>query len=172
MHSFIVIGRVHYKPEHFIFWSNFEFDQNIVIGTRAWSSLRATFLVPCLRLSHCNWIVSLGTRRWNSWLPTSKNIRYGWTRMRGYQYSGPTKGRQATYPFKFTNKRTERVSIFIKPHACHSASYLHFFGRRIETMGLELWPDDYHWDHCISFERDPLKNQSLYWQPWNGQTEI
>ena len=27
-----MIGRVHFKPEHFDFWSNFEFDWNIVSG--------------------------------------------------------------------------------------------------------------------------------------------
>ena len=33
--NFIVISRVHLKPEHFKFWSNFEFDRNIVSGTGA-----------------------------------------------------------------------------------------------------------------------------------------
>ena len=29
----VVIGRMHFKPEHWKFWSNFEFDRNIVSGT-------------------------------------------------------------------------------------------------------------------------------------------
>ena len=35
--NFFVIGRVHFKPEHCKFWSNFEFDRNIVSGTGAWA---------------------------------------------------------------------------------------------------------------------------------------
>ena len=31
------IGRGHFKPEHCKFWSNFEFDRNMVSGTGAWS---------------------------------------------------------------------------------------------------------------------------------------
>ena len=30
---------MHFKPEHGKFWSNFEFDRNIVSGTGAWSVL-------------------------------------------------------------------------------------------------------------------------------------
>ena len=29
------IGTIHFKPEHCIFWSNFEFDRNIISGTGA-----------------------------------------------------------------------------------------------------------------------------------------
>ena len=37
--NFDVIGSVHFKPEHGKFWSNFEFDRNIVSGTatRSWT---------------------------------------------------------------------------------------------------------------------------------------
>ena len=34
----VVIGSVHFKPEHCIFWSNFEFNRNIVSGTGAWQA--------------------------------------------------------------------------------------------------------------------------------------
>ena len=34
--NFIVVSTVHFKTEHCIFWSNFEFDRNIVIGMGAW----------------------------------------------------------------------------------------------------------------------------------------
>ena len=37
-HNFFVVGRVHFKPEHGKFWSNFEFDRNIVGGTGAWQA--------------------------------------------------------------------------------------------------------------------------------------
>ena len=33
--NFILIGIVHFTPEHYIFWSNFEFNRNIVSGTGA-----------------------------------------------------------------------------------------------------------------------------------------
>ena len=33
--NFVVIGRVNFKPEHCKFWSNFEFDRNIISGTGA-----------------------------------------------------------------------------------------------------------------------------------------
>ena len=33
--NFVVIDRVSFKPEHCKFWSNFEFDRNIVSGTGA-----------------------------------------------------------------------------------------------------------------------------------------
>ena len=33
--NFVVIGKVYFKPGHFKFWSNFEFDRNIVSGTGA-----------------------------------------------------------------------------------------------------------------------------------------
>ena len=33
--TFVVIGRVHFKTEHCKFWSNFEFDRNIVSGAGA-----------------------------------------------------------------------------------------------------------------------------------------
>ena len=36
-----LIGRVHFKPEHIKFWSNFKFDRNIVSGTGA----RPCFLI-------------------------------------------------------------------------------------------------------------------------------
>ena len=35
--NFVVIGKVHFKPEHCKIWSNFKFDRNIVSGTVAWS---------------------------------------------------------------------------------------------------------------------------------------
>ena len=34
--NFVVVGRIHFKLEHCKFWSNFEFDRNIVSGTGAW----------------------------------------------------------------------------------------------------------------------------------------
>ena len=37
--NFVVIGRGQFKPEHFIFWYNFEFDRNAVSGTGAWSGV-------------------------------------------------------------------------------------------------------------------------------------
>ena len=37
--NFIVVSRVHFKPEHFKFWSNFEFDRNIVCGMEAWCEI-------------------------------------------------------------------------------------------------------------------------------------
>ena len=36
MQNFVVIGRVHFKPEHYKIWSNFEFDRNIVSGMGTW----------------------------------------------------------------------------------------------------------------------------------------
>ena len=35
---FVVIGKVYFKPGHFKFWSNFQFDRNIISGTGARSS--------------------------------------------------------------------------------------------------------------------------------------
>ena len=37
MQNYVVVRKVRFKPEHYKFWSNFEFDGNIVSGTGAWS---------------------------------------------------------------------------------------------------------------------------------------
>ena len=46
--NFIVIGRVHFKPQHCKVWSNFEFHRNIISGTGARSgvALRSCNQVP------------------------------------------------------------------------------------------------------------------------------
>ena len=38
MQNFVVIGDVYFEREHSKFWSNFEFDRNIVSGTGAWTA--------------------------------------------------------------------------------------------------------------------------------------
>ena len=45
MQHFVAIGKVCFKPGHFKFWSNFEFDRNIVSGTGA-RSLKEHY-IPC-----------------------------------------------------------------------------------------------------------------------------
>ena len=35
--NFVVIGKAYFKLECYQFWSNFEFDRNIVNGTGAWT---------------------------------------------------------------------------------------------------------------------------------------
>ena len=42
VHNFVVIGKVHFKQEHCKFWSNLEFDRNIVRGTGAMSMIMPT----------------------------------------------------------------------------------------------------------------------------------
>ena len=55
----VVIRRVYVKPEYVKFWSNFEFDRNIVCGTGAWprhqGSTRATQLttISCGAQTRC-----------------------------------------------------------------------------------------------------------------------
>ena len=39
--NFVVMGGVHFKPEHFKYWSNFEFDRNVVNGTGVRSAVVA-----------------------------------------------------------------------------------------------------------------------------------
>ena len=57
MQNFVVIGRVHFKPEHCKFWLNFEFDQSIIGVTwvpdlggqfRFVADLSSTHLSDCL----------------------------------------------------------------------------------------------------------------------------
>ena len=38
--NFFVIGRIHFTTEHFKFWSNFDFDRNILSGTWAWGAFQ------------------------------------------------------------------------------------------------------------------------------------
>ena len=52
--NFVVISRVHFKPEHCKFWSNFEFDRNIVSGTGAcwhWSGSSLVHVMASCLLS-------------------------------------------------------------------------------------------------------------------------
>ena len=55
--TFVVIGRVHFKPEHCKCWSSFEFDRNIVSGTGAWSEHFFWWhgpLAPCVAQSQAS----------------------------------------------------------------------------------------------------------------------
>ena len=60
MQNFIVISRVHFKPEHFKFWSNFEFNQNVCsggylicmeYGVTCRDCVMELSLLPCWRIS-------------------------------------------------------------------------------------------------------------------------
>ena len=44
--NFVVIGRVHFTPEYYKFWSNFEFHQIIISGTGARSEVEVTKTIP------------------------------------------------------------------------------------------------------------------------------
>ena len=50
MQNFIVISRVHFEPEHCIFWSNFEFDQNIVSWKGTWAHFNVKTIFPGMRI--------------------------------------------------------------------------------------------------------------------------
>ena len=55
--NFVVISKVHFKPEHCKIWSNFEFNQNIVSG------ICARYPIISIKSIQCYW--KLVTCRWN-----------------------------------------------------------------------------------------------------------
>ena len=97
-------GRVYYKPEHCRFWSNLQFDRNIVSGTGAWFGVYSTSLHDSTHymIQPITWTytdsLSIRTnsfRWWNHYLGTQSTKEFRCIgRMRGYQLSRSNNGCQ------------------------------------------------------------------------------
>ena len=59
VHDIVVIGSVHFKPEHYKFWSYFKFIRNIVSGTDARRLIPTKKYIPSTMHTVCNlfWFV-------------------------------------------------------------------------------------------------------------------
>ena len=66
--NFVVIGWGHFKPEHCKFWSNFEFDRNIVSGTGAWDSIDPDPCWHMASLGHNEFTIQTNTSKVKVWI--------------------------------------------------------------------------------------------------------
>ena len=79
--NFILIGQVHFKPEHWRFWSSFEFDRNIASGTGA----RTVMLGPAVG-SRCHMLTHWGRDKMASISQTTLSNAFSWMEMLKFRF--------------------------------------------------------------------------------------